>query len=131
MKVFLVENSPLVRDRLRPLLAKIPGAEMVGEAASAKEALDGIAASGADTVVLDLHLDRGSGFDLLRALQPAAPRVAVYVLTSFASEVYRRAAERLGARGFFDKTGEIQRLIAALSEESAGIHLEKGRTWSA
>jgi len=118
MKVFLVENSLLVRDRLRPLLAEVPGAEMVGEAASAKEALDGIAATGADTVVLDLHLDGGTGFDLLRALQQAKSRVAVYVLTSFPSEVYRRAAHKLGARGFFDKTGEIPRLLQALSEKS-------------
>lgn len=118
MKIFLVENSLLVRDRLRPLLQALSGVEIVGEAASAKEALDGIAAAGADAVVLDLHLDGSSGFDVLRALQKSAPRVVVYVLTSFASEAYRRAAERLGARGFFDKSGEIPRLLATLSEKS-------------
>lgn len=118
MKVFLVENSLLVRDRLRALVQAVRGVEMVGEAASAKEALDGIAATGADTVVLDLHLDGGSGLEVLRALQQRAPPVAVYVLTSFASDVYRRAAQRLGARGFFDKSGEIPRLLQALSENS-------------
>ena len=118
MKIFLVENSTLVRDRLRPLLEAIAGATLVGEAASAKDALSGIAASGAEAVVLDLHLDGGSGFDVLRALQDSNARVAVYVLTSFVNDAYRRAAERLGARGFFDKSAGIPRLLEALSEKS-------------
>jgi DNA-binding NarL/FixJ family response regulator len=66
-------------------------------------------------VVLDIQLARGSGFEVLRALQSRAPRVAVYVLTNFASEGYRKAAERLGARGFFDKSNDIGLLRAALS----------------
>lgn len=127
MKVFLVENSLLVRDRLRPLLAAIPWAEMVGEAASVKSALDGIAATSADTVVLDLHLDGGNGFEVLRGLQKSTPPVAVYILTSFANEAYRRAAQRSGARGFFDKSGEIPRLIAALSDRSKSMYSAKGR----
>ena len=118
MKVFLVENSQVVRDRLRQLIRGVKGVEMVGEAASAKEALDGIAATGANTVVLDLHLDGGSGFEVLRGLQKSAPAVAVYILTSFVNEAYRRAAGRLGAQGFFDKGSEIPLLLAALSEKS-------------
>jgi DNA-binding NarL/FixJ family response regulator len=118
MKVFLVENSALLRDRLRPLIAGLEGVQLVGEAASAEAALDGIVATSADAVVLDLHLDGSNGFEVLRALNKAAPGVAVYVLTNFPSETYRRTAERLGARGFFDKTGEIPRLLAALSEKS-------------
>ena len=118
MKIFLVENSPLVRDRLRPLIGGLPGAQLVGEAATAREAVEGIPASGAQAVVLDLHLDTGSGFDVLRDLQKVSPGVAVYVLTSFISETYRQAALRLGARGFFDKASEIPLLLAILSEKS-------------
>ena len=118
MKVFLVENSPLLLERLRPLISGIAGAELVGEAATAQGALEGIAATGAEAVVLDLHLDKGSGFDVLRRLQESAPGVAVYVLTSFVTDHYRRAAERFGARGFFDKSREIPALLAALSEKS-------------
>jgi DNA-binding NarL/FixJ family response regulator len=119
MKVFLVENSPPVRDRLRALLQGVKGVEMVGEATSAVEALRGIAASGAEVVVLDLHLDGdGTGFDVLRGLRQSSPPVAAYILSNFASETYRRAAQRLGARGFFDKTSDIPLLLAAISENS-------------
>lgn len=115
MKVFLVEDSPLLRERLEALLAAIPGVRTVGCAAEAEPAVDGILAAGADAVVLDLQLAKGSGFDVLRALRSRAPQVAVYVLTNFASDGYRRAAERLGARGFFDKTNDIARLREALA----------------
>jgi DNA-binding NarL/FixJ family response regulator len=68
-------------------------------------------------VVLDIQLAQGSGFDVLRALQSRAPQIAVYVLTNFATEGYRKAAERLGARGFFDKSNDIELLRAALSSK--------------
>jgi len=121
MRVFLVENSPLVRERLRAVIEKVDGVEMVGEAASVDEATRAIPVSRAEAVVLDLHLDGGSGFDVMRALQKSAPATAVYVLTSFVNDSYRRAAERLGARGFFDKTNEIPSLLAALGSRRSGV----------
>ncbi|HEU4350784.1 MAG TPA: response regulator transcription factor [Burkholderiales bacterium] len=115
MKVFLVEDAPLLRERLEAMLSAIPGVQTVGYAAGADAAVEGILGAGADAVVLDIQLTQGNGFDVLRALQSRAPQVAVYVLTNFATEGYRKAAERLGARGFFDKSNDIGLLRAALS----------------
>ena len=115
MKVFLVEDSALLRPRLEDMLASIPGARLVGQAAGAQEAIRAILAETPDAVVLDIHLEEGSGFDVLKALQKAAPRPAVYVLTNFPSEPYRRKAESLGARGFFDKSADFDRLREALA----------------
>jgi DNA-binding NarL/FixJ family response regulator len=112
--VFLVEDSPLLLERLAAILASIPGAQNVGHAASADEAIVAIGRAQPDVVVLDLHLERGNGFDVLEALRQAAPRAQSYVLTNFANDAYRRKAERLGARGFFDKTTEFDRLRSAL-----------------
>ena len=78
------------------MLKAIPGVQTVGYAAEAEPAV-GILVAGADAVVLDIQLAKG-GFDVLRALQSRAPQVAVYVLTNFATDGYRKAAERLGAR---------------------------------
>jgi DNA-binding NarL/FixJ family response regulator len=114
MKVFLVEDSPLLRERLERMLAAIPGAETVGHAPSAESAIAGIASARPDVVVLDIQLERGTGFDVMRAVRPRQPQVAFYVLTNFAHEGYRRMAEKLGARGFFDKSKEIEALQAAL-----------------
>jgi DNA-binding NarL/FixJ family response regulator len=115
VNVFLVEDSSLLRERLEALLAAIPGARTVGHAAGAQEALRGILAERPDVVVLDLHLTDGNGFDVLRGLRDAGTQVDVYVLTNYAVEAYRRKAQRLGARGFFDKTNDIAQLRDALA----------------
>lgn len=119
VKVFLVEDSPLLRERLEKMLAAIPGAQSVGHAPSAAAAIAGIEAARPDVVVLDIQLEQGSGFDVMRAVRPKQPRVGFYVLTNFAHEGYRRMAEKLGARGFFDKSREIEALQAALRAAAA------------
>jgi two-component system response regulator DevR len=119
MKVFLVEDSPLLRKRLAALLAAIPGAALVGQAATAGEALAGIRDTGPEVVVCDIQLESGSGFDVLRELQKSAPKVDVYMLTNFATESYRQAAERYGARGFFDKSTQFVDLLDVLRARAA------------
>jgi DNA-binding NarL/FixJ family response regulator len=115
MKVFLVEDSPMLRERVEAILASIPGAQAVGHAATATDAIAGIEKSSPDIVVLDIQLEEGSGFDVLRAVRASLPHVRFYVLTNFANDAYRRKAESLGARGFFDKSHEFDRLRDALS----------------
>jgi DNA-binding NarL/FixJ family response regulator len=115
VKVFLVEDSPLLRTRMEAMLAAIPGASVVGHAGDAEAAIRGIVETAAEVVVLDIQLERGSGFDVMRALNGHTPGVDFYVLTNFANDGYRKAAERLGARGFFDKSNELDALRAALA----------------
>lgn len=117
--VFLVDDSPLVRSRLAELVAALPGSRVVGEAADVREAISGILAARPDVVLLDLSLATGSGFDVLKAIHKAEPAIAVYMLTNFASEPYRRHAERLGASGFFDKASEFERLRATLTQKGS------------
>ena len=113
--IFIVEDAPLVRERLLEMLDAVPGAHVVGCATGANDAIREILAKRPDVVVLDIRLAQGSGFDVLHALREAAPGIEVYMLSNFASEAYRRAAERLGARGFFDKTNEFEALRAVLA----------------
>jgi DNA-binding NarL/FixJ family response regulator len=119
MNVFLVEDSTLLRSRLEAMLAAIPGARTVGHATGANDAIQAILAQRPDAVVLDIHLDQGNGFDVLQALQRAALQTAVFVLTNYPNDAYRRKAESLGARGFFDKSAELDRLRAALAGAAA------------
>jgi DNA-binding NarL/FixJ family response regulator len=114
--VFLVDDSALIRKRVRDMLSAMPGVELIGEASSADEAIAGILSGRPDMVFLDLSLASGSGFDVLRALRNSAPETGVYMLSNFASYPYRQLAERLGARGYLDKTRDFERvreLIAA------------------
>jgi two-component system response regulator DevR len=116
VKVFLVEDSPLLRSRLEAMIVAIPGAQAVGHADGADDAVRQILAVQPDVVVLDIHLKQGSGLDILRKVNGAAPQIRFYVLTNYPMESYRLTAERLGARGFFDKSTEFDRLRQALAE---------------
>ena len=118
MKVFLVEDAPLLRERLTALIASV-GASTVGHAEGAQEAIQGILASSPDAVVLDLHLKEGNGFDVLRAVRAAAPDIAFFVLTNYPHDGYKANAQRLGARGFFDKSTEFDKLRDALASPAA------------
>jgi DNA-binding NarL/FixJ family response regulator len=121
-KIFIVEDSPLLQERIAALIAGLPGTRVVGHAASAAQALAGIARERPDVVLLDLCLHKSSGFDVLRALHESAPGIDVYVLTSFATEPYRRHAGRLGARGFFDKSTEFERMRDVIAERAVQVH---------
>jgi len=115
LDIFLVDDSLVIYQRLEALLSAIAGARLVGHAGAADAAAREILALRPAVVVLDLNLERGSGFEVLRAVRPQAPEIDFYVLSNFAHAAYRRMAESLGARGFFDKTQEFQRLIALLA----------------
>lgn len=118
LTVYIVDDSPLVRQRIEALLVRIDGARIVGYAEDADEAIARIPALLPQVVILDLRLARGNGFDVLRALREQAPQVEVYLLSNFASPAYRRSAELLGARGYFDKTQEFEQLMDLLAQRA-------------
>jgi DNA-binding NarL/FixJ family response regulator len=113
VQIYIVEDSPAVRSRLIALLGEVPGAEVAGSAAGATQATREILDLRPEMVILDVSLAEGGGFDVLRALRARAPEIDVYMLSNFSAYPYRQLAERLGARGFFDKTREFGRVREA------------------
>jgi DNA-binding NarL/FixJ family response regulator len=116
MRLFLVEDSSLLADRLEAMLATLPGVEVIGRAGTAPAATAAILERRPDLVVLDIQLAHGSGLDVLRELHARAPELDVVMLSNYSSDPYRQIAERFGAKAFFDKTREFERvrdLVAA------------------
>jgi two-component system response regulator DevR len=122
MNVFLVEDSAQVVRRLEEMLAAIEGVRTVGSAARADDAIREVLTLRPDAVLCDVSLAQGTGFDVLRALHEQAPEVEVYMLSNFATEPYRRIAARLGARDFFDKSTELERMRDAVAARAASHH---------
>jgi two-component system response regulator DevR len=108
LKIFLVEDSVLIRQRLTALIGSIDGVEMVGEAEDADTALRGIAARSPDIVVMDLHLARSTGMEVLAALTHSGRRVVSIVLTNDSTASAREACRSAGANHFFDKTRDFK-----------------------
>jgi DNA-binding NarL/FixJ family response regulator len=125
MRIFLVEDSLVVRGQLAAMLATIPGAEIVGEAQSALPAIRDILALRPQLVLLDVHLADGSGFDVLNAVHVAAPEIDFCMLTSFAPHSYRQLAGRLGARAVFDKRMEFGRVRDLVVRRIAAGHVPR------
>jgi two-component system, NarL family, response regulator DevR len=122
LRVFLVEDSVAIRERLHELVESIEGVVDVGHAGDASEAISAILATMPDAVVLDIRLSQGSGFDVLRAIHESAPAVTVYMLSNHATLPYRRLAQRLGAAEFFDKSTELERVRLVLAERARTLN---------
>jgi|SRR5262245_36622581 len=111
MNVFVVEDAPEVRKRLVTILHSIAGVTVVGEAESVRGAVDGVLASAADVMLLDLQLVGGSGLDVLAAVRPQRPALYVIVLSNFSNaRQYRDASLAAGADVVLDKTREFGRV---------------------
>jgi two-component system response regulator DevR len=119
LRVYLVEDSEIVRTRLEERLAAIAGVRTVGSAAGALEAIRGILASRPDVVLLDLSLAQGSGFDVLSGTRDLLPASDIYVLSSFAGGPYRKLALSLGASDCFDKTKDFERVCDLVAQRAA------------
>ncbi len=114
LAVFVVEDSPTLRDALVATLEDLAPVRVSGFAAGATEALHALAAEPppCDLAIVDLFLAQGSGLELLQALQQRRSRVRRVVLTNAATPALRARCLALGAEQVFDKSGEIEALVA-------------------
>jgi DNA-binding NarL/FixJ family response regulator len=118
LRVFVVEDSVKIRERVESMIAEA-GALAAGHAGGVAAAIAAILETRPDLVILDIQLADGTGFDVLRALRVQAPAIDVFLFSNFAAYPYRQLAERLGARGFFDKSKEFDRLRDVVAQRAA------------
>ena len=119
MDIFLVENSPPIVQRLSEMLSVLPGVAVVGHAPAASRAIDEILRRRPKIVLVDIDLDQGTGFEVLATLRDKAPEVEAYVLTNYDSQSLKERAARLGAKGFYDKTRDLQTLRDLVAKRAA------------
>ena len=117
IRLVIVDDHAIVRQGLRSILEREPDIEVVGEAASAGEALDLVAASRPHIVLLDLKLSAGSdvaGLTLCGQLTAATPAPGVLVVTTFLDQQLVLEAIQRGARGYVLKDVDAVALVAAI-----------------
>jgi DNA-binding NarL/FixJ family response regulator len=120
LRVLLVEDSPLIRERLAESIAEPGRIEIVGQADSEQAANGMLNAAPWDAMVLDLQLRHGTGLGVLRALiSKRPPNTKVIVLTNYAFPQYRAKSMALGADYFFDKAREYHRVREVLETLAA------------
>ena len=111
MKIYIVEDSRLARQELRTLLAAIPDADIVGEAAELAPAREAIDTMQPELLLLDVELPGATGFDLLDQLE----HVPLVVFTT-AYDQHALAAFERNALDYLLKPIDPDRLAAALAK---------------
>jgi two-component system response regulator DevR len=114
MKIFLVEDSAVVRERLVEMVSELHGAEIVGYAEDTRRATEYIVAFQPDVIILDIQLSGGSGIEVLREVTRMQPAPVVIMLTNYATSEYRLACRQVGAELFLDKSFETDQLVNIL-----------------
>ena len=114
-KVFIVDDSPVVRERLVTLLSDLPSVEIVGQAEIAFEAISATRRLKPDVMLLDISMPGGSGIHVLEMVKQERPAPLVIMLTNFAHEQYRQKCLQLGADYFFDKSTEFEKVLSVLN----------------
>jgi DNA-binding NarL/FixJ family response regulator len=116
MKIFVVEDSPAVLERLLELVREVEGTEVVGDAASFDKAVAGITSTRPDVAILDIKLadGNGTGLDVLNRVRPLLPAMKAIVMSNFATPQHMKASADAGAEYFLDKSAEFERITAIL-----------------
>jgi len=127
MDIFIVDDSEWVRASLKRLLAGLPGARVVGEAAAEDEAVAAVIDTQPDVVILDLALGSGHGLGVLRRIRERGCGARVLVLTDSGDAIYRQAAVEAGADDFYDKSRDIPDLLKRLVAWMPPVPANEGR----
>lgn len=113
VRTFIVEDSPIILDKLVLALEELTPVKVVGSAAGEADALRAIGGLDAklDLLIVDIFLASGSGFGVLQRIAEAGVAGKRVVLTNYATAEVRRKCLALGANRVFDKSSELEELI--------------------
>jgi DNA-binding NarL/FixJ family response regulator len=122
MRLFIADDSEILRSRLVDMLSEIEGVEIVGEAKDSKEAVEAIAVLNPDVVILDIRMPGGDGILALEALKKDRrkhPKVIVF--TNYPYLQYRKRCMDAGADYFFYKALEFGKLIELMKNLTQAV----------
>ena len=114
-RVYVVDDSDFVRERLIEMLSELEEVEIVGETGDPQEALAAIGEMVPDAVILDIRLPGKSGVEVLRDLKKEKPSPIVIILTNYPYPQYRKECTEAGADYFLNKSTEFNKIAEVLN----------------
>jgi DNA-binding NarL/FixJ family response regulator len=116
IRIFLVDDHPVVLHGLRQMIEQRDGLSICGEATATTEAIRGIREQGPDVVVLDITLEDGNGLELIKQIHDLERDIRVIVISMHDEEVYAERAMRAGALGYVQKTQRLESLADGIQQ---------------
>lgn len=120
LRVFVADDHAVFRQGLRALLDSEPDLKLAGEAATGREAVEGVTGARPDVVLMDIQMPGINGIEATRRILETDPGVGVVVLTMFEDDDSVFAAMRAGARGYVLKGAEPDEILKVVRAVAAG-----------
>jgi DNA-binding NarL/FixJ family response regulator len=120
MQIAVVDDHPLLRDAIRCLLADRYAIDVVGEAATAREAVALVESRRPDLVVMDILLPGQSGIAATREVRRIHPACRVFIYTALGEPAFALEALAAGASGYALKNQSLEELVAAIDAVAHG-----------
>lgn len=116
LKIFIADDSQIVRDRLSSMLMDVENVELIGQAKDVINAILGIKKLNPDVVILDIRMGWGSGIEVLQHIKQESPSPLVIIFTNYPYPQYKKKCIELGADYFFDKSTEFEKVPDLLKQ---------------
>ena len=114
ISILIVDDHPVVRQGLRAMLSSEPDIEVMGMAASAREAFTQVQHKRPDVVLMDLRMPEMEGTQAITELRRIAPGIRILVLTNYGSDEYIVRATQAGAMGYLLKNTPQEEIVKAV-----------------
>jgi DNA-binding NarL/FixJ family response regulator len=113
-RILLVDDHPMVRERLTEAIRREPDLTVCGEAEDRFQAMEQIAATRPDLAIVDLTLKRSHGMELIKDIRGRHPDLAVLVVSMHDEMLHAERVIRAGARGYITKQEATRKIMVAI-----------------
>ncbi|HEY9069611.1 MAG TPA: response regulator transcription factor [Candidatus Ozemobacteraceae bacterium] len=120
IRVFIIDDHPIVRKGIRETVTDAADMSVVGEAATGEQGIAWLGENACDVVILDLSLPGLPGLEVLSRVKSLAKSLPVLIMTMHAEKIYAARAFKLGASGFIPKDSPPEVIIEALRKVASG-----------
>ncbi len=116
MKLYIVEDSAIIRGRILSMISPLEHVEISGFSGFVSESIEEIKERKPDIIILDIRLNGGSGIDILTEIKNELPDSKIIMLTNYSYPQYRKKCFELGADYFFDKSKDFEKIVDVISD---------------
>lgn len=120
IRILIADDHPVVREGLKQVISKASDITIAGEALNGQEVVDAVSKEQFDVLVLDLHMPGRDGFEVLRYLRHAHPKLPILILSVYPEDQVGIRVLRAGAAGFLSKDSAPKELINAIRKVYGG-----------
>ena len=116
IRVVIVDDSNLVRERLVKMLVAVSGVEITGEASNSQEALRLIEDKKPHIVIIDIKIPGESGIEVLKKIKKINQAIIAIIITNYPFTQYRASCFENGADYFYDKSDEYTKVVKTIED---------------